>query len=178
MRGRCPTLIRTVLRANPSTWPILSTQRYYSTTQVRFINYIEMHRGFIHFCEGPSIRIHTVTSPTGGIFSVWIDGVDTNNTIDTFSVQGNQKFPVCFPVQFPPFSTTPPGFETHSNHTIKLVYVGTSKFAPAGTNTSNFQFDSFAIPVLGSTTSGGISPAVHIHIVFFFFFCLSVYFSQ
>ena len=121
--------------------------------------------------------VHTVTSSSGGMFSVWIDGVDTNDTIDTFSVHGNQVFPVCYPVQFPPLAITPPGFESHSDHTIKLVYIGTSKFAPAGTNTSNFQFDSFAIPIFESTTSGGTSPCVDIHKIFSFFILFLVYFA-
>ena len=122
--------------------------------------------------------VRTVTSSTGGVFSVWVDGVDTDSPIDTFFVHGNQAFPVCYPVQFPPFAITPPGFESHSNHTIKLVYVGPSKFAPAGTNTGNFQFDSFAIPNFESSISGGsASPRVGMHMVLFFSF-LSLYLAQ
>jgi len=150
-------------------------QRYHSTTRVRFIIILKFAEDLSCICKGPSIMVHTVTSSSGGLFSVWIDGVDTNSTIDTFSAHGNQIFPVCYPVQFPPFVITPPGFESHSDHTIKLVYVGTSKFSPAGTNTSNFQFDSFAIPTFESTTSGGTSPCVDIHMVFFFFIFFFVY---
>jgi len=176
MPGRCLTPIRTVPLANPSMWRIPSMQQYYSTIRVRFIIPWKCTENLSVICEGPSIMVRTVTSSTGGVFAVWIDGFDTNSTIDTFSLHGNQVFPVCYPVQFPPFVITPPEFGSHSDHTIKLVYVGTSKFAPAGANTSNLKFDSFAIPIFESMTSGGTSPSVHTYIVFFFF--LSVYLTQ
>jgi len=152
-------------------------QQYHSPTLVRSTITWKYTEDSSVIDLGPSIMVHTVTSSTGGVFSVWIDDFDTNTPIDTFSLHGNQAFPVCYPVQFPPFAITPPGFELHSNHTIKLVYVGPSEFAPAGANTSNFQFDSFAIPILKSATSDGIASCVHIHIVFFFSI-LFVYLTQ
>jgi hypothetical protein len=96
--------------------------------------------------QGPSIMVRTVTSPNGGVFSVWLDGFNTTSNIDTSSQHGNYSLPVCYPLQFPPFLLTPPGFETHTNHTLTLVYTGPSARAPGGTNSSTVQFDSFAIP--------------------------------
>jgi len=90
--------------------------------------------------------VHTVTSPNGGVFSVWLDGFNTTTNIDTSSQRGGYSLPLCYPLQFPPFLVTPPGFETHTNHTLMLVYIGPS---PDSTN-STVQFDSFAIPDPGS----------------------------
>ena len=124
--------------------------------------------------------VHTVTSSMGGVFSVLADGVDTATTIDTYFTQGNQRFPLCYPLQFPPFMITPPGFETHSNHTLTLVYIGPSKFARNGTDISTIQFDSFAIPDLQSrfaSSSNGIFISLggtQIYLSLFFIF-LAVY---
>jgi hypothetical protein len=75
-----------------------------------------------------------------------VDGVNTTGLIDTFSGLGNLALPTCYPVQFPPFIKTPPGYENRMNHTITLAYIRPSELAPEGTNTSVVEFDSFAIP--------------------------------
>lgn len=93
--------------------------------------------------------VHTVTSPNGGVFSVWLDGFNTTTNIDTSSQHGDYSLPVCYPLQFPPFLVTPPGFETHTNHTLMLVYIGPSA-GSKGSTSSSVQFDSFAIPNPGS----------------------------
>jgi hypothetical protein len=49
-------------------------------------------------------------------------------------------------MQFPPFAKPPPELATKSQHTITLVYTGASPKAPPGTNSSQIEFDSFAIP--------------------------------
>jgi len=94
--------------------------------------------------------VRTVSSSSGGVFAVLVDGVDTVGLIDTFSGPGDLTLPTCYPVQFPPFIKTPPGYENRMNHTITLVYIRPSKLAPEGTNTSVVEFDSFAIPDLQS----------------------------
>ncbi|PPQ90179.1 hypothetical protein CVT25_013311 [Psilocybe cyanescens] len=89
--------------------------------------------------------INTITSPKGGVFSVLVDGFDTGSTIDTFVGPGDLFMPTCYPVQIPPFGTTPPDFGSRNDHTVSLIYIGASSDAPEGTE-SNIQFDSFAIP--------------------------------
>jgi len=124
--------------------------------------------------------VHTVTSSMGGVFSVWADGVDTDTTIDTFFTQGNQKFPLCYPLQFPPFMVTPPGFEMHSNHTLTLIYTGPSKFARNATVISTVQFDSFATPNLQSRFASSSSDTligladIQIYVLFVYIY-LAVY---
>lgn len=104
---------------------------------------------------GPSIMIHTVTSPNGGVFSVIVDDFDTTDIIDTFSAN-NTYLPLCYPVQFPPFISSPPDLGLRNNHSITLIYTGPSPKAPSSTTSSNVQFDSFAIPESKlSATSGG-----------------------
>jgi hypothetical protein len=105
--------------------------------------------------------IHTVTSPLGGVFSVSVDGFDTKDIIDTFS-GGDSSFPLCYPVQFPPFHRPPPDLALQNNHSIKLTYTGPSLKAPKnGTTSTNVQFDSFAIPIFSpfSPTDGSSSVA-------------------
>jgi hypothetical protein len=104
--------------------------------------------------------IRTVSSSSGGVFAVFVDGVDTTGLIDTFSGTGALALPTCYPVQFPPFIETPLGYENRMNHTIMLVYIGPSKLAPEGTNTSVVRFDSFALPDLQSflVTTSNQSP--------------------
>ncbi|KAF8804303.1 hypothetical protein BYT27DRAFT_6700878 [Phlegmacium glaucopus] len=100
---------------------------------------------------GPSIMIYTVTSSNGGVFSVLADGFNTTSTINTFSgFVENQTLPSCYPLQFPPFAATPPGYQSRENHIITLVHIGPSPNAPKGTHTSIVQFDSLAIPDLES----------------------------
>ena len=94
--------------------------------------------------------VRTVSSSSGGVFAVFVDGVDTTGLIDTFSGPGDLALPTCYPVQFPPFIETPPGYENRAEHNITLVYIRPSELAPEGTNTSVVQFDSFAIPDLQS----------------------------
>lgn len=94
--------------------------------------------------SGPSVRIHT--SPRGGVFEVFVDGFNTSTPIDTYSPE-DPLLPLCYPVQFPPFVAHPPDLAT-IDHIITLVYTGPSPRAPAGTNSSEVQFDSFAIPEL------------------------------
>jgi len=94
--------------------------------------------------------VRTVSSTNGGVFAVFVDGVDTLGLIDTFSGPGDLALPTCYPVQFPPFIKTPSGYENGMNHTITLVYIRPSKLAPEGINTSVVEFDSFAIPDLQS----------------------------
>ncbi|PVF95386.1 hypothetical protein CPB86DRAFT_682819, partial [Serendipita vermifera] len=94
---------------------------------------------------GPSIRVHTVTSPKGGVFSVFVDGFNTSSQIDTFGGE-DSSLPRCYPVQFPPFVRPPPDLATRTRHTITLIYTGASPKAPPGTNVSQLEFDSFSIP--------------------------------
>ena len=94
--------------------------------------------------------IRTVSSSSGGVFAVFVDGVDTTGLIDTFSGPGNLALPTCYPIQFPPFIKTPPGYETRTNHILTLVFIGPSQLAPEGTNSSVVEFDSFATPDLQS----------------------------
>ena len=94
--------------------------------------------------------VRTVSSSSGGVFTVFVDGVNTTNLVDTFSGPGDLSLPTCYPVQFPPFITTPPGYANRTNHNLTLIYTGVSQLAPEGTNTSFVQFDSFAIPDLAS----------------------------
>ena len=113
----------------------------------------ESYQSYDYFdFAGPSIIIHTVTSLTGGVFSVIVDGFNTSDTIDTFA-GGDSSLPLCYPVQFPPFHHPPPNLASQNNHTITLTYTGPSPNAPNGTLSNNVQFDSFAIPVFGSTKS-------------------------
>lgn len=90
--------------------------------------------------------VHTVPSLNGGIFSVLVDGFNTTNVVDTYSERTNLSAPACYPLQFPPFIITPPDYQDHNNHTLTLVYIGPSPYAPAGANNTFVQFDSFAIP--------------------------------
>ena len=110
--------------------------------------------------------VHTITSPNGGVLSVLIDGFNTSN-IDTFAHPGNTSLPLCYPLQFPPFRDTPPGFENRTDHTVTLTYIGPSIFSSEG-RTSMVQFDSFAIPDLHSplkATNG--SPPTHVQKLYF-----------
>lgn len=93
--------------------------------------------------------VHTVTSPDGGVFALIVDGFNTSSLIDTYGGPGSSGRPTCYPLQFPPFINTPPGYENLTNHTLTLVFVGVSDVAPNGTTTSSGQFDSFAIPNIG-----------------------------
>ncbi|KDR70685.1 hypothetical protein GALMADRAFT_1349893 [Galerina marginata CBS 339.88] len=127
---------------------------------------------------GPSLMVHTVSSPKGGVFSVWVDGFDTSLTVDTFSGPGNESLPRCYPVQIPPFAAVPPGYHTRENHTVTLVFIGQSPDAPAGTNKSLFQFDAFAIPdpnVVLALTSNQSPSRLHVDVVLrsvFILFCV------
>lgn len=96
--------------------------------------------------------IHTVTSSQGGVFSILVDDFNTTDIIDTFSGQ-NQPFPLCYPVQFPPFTIPPPTLVSQNNHVIKLIYTGPSPNAPSNTTDNNGQFDAFAIPIFLATPS-------------------------
>jgi len=95
--------------------------------------------------------IHTVTSPQGGVFAVFVDGFNTTDVIDTFAGP-NSSLPLCYPVQFPPFLQLPPTQASKNNHSITLIYTGPSPNAPNGTAESSGQFDSFAIPDLQAVT--------------------------
>ncbi len=99
--------------------------------------------------------IRTVTSSQGGLFSLLVDDFNTTDIIDTYSGP-NQPLPLCFPNQFPPFTTPPPTLALQNNHTIKLVYIGQSPNAPNNLTGNNGQFDSFAIP-----TFSEMSPKVN-----------------
>ncbi|PPR05774.1 hypothetical protein CVT26_010165 [Gymnopilus dilepis] len=100
---------------------------------------------------GPSVVVNTISSQNGGRFSVVVDGFNTTSEIDTNTASGgNTSLPLCYPLQFPPFVITPPGYETRINHTIELVFIGPSQSTAESTNMSIGQFDSFAIPDLQS----------------------------
>ncbi|KAJ7589664.1 hypothetical protein C8J56DRAFT_939214 [Mycena floridula] len=104
---------------------------------------------------GSSIMIKTVTSPQGGMFVVLVDGFNTTNVIDTYSTGTDKDFdpPTCLSVQFPPFDETPPDFELRNQHSIELLYIGSASQAPNGSTTqSNIQFDTFAAPILFSSS--------------------------
>lgn len=88
--------------------------------------------------------IHTVTSPQGGLFAVSVDGFNTTDIIDTFAGKGS-SLPLCYPVQFPPFTKPPPDLALKNNHSITLTHIGPSPKAPSGT-TSSVAFDSFSLP--------------------------------
>lgn len=111
-----------------------------------------VHSNITFNYTGPSIRIHTVTSPIGGVFGVFVDGFNTTSTIDTFSSSGESG---CYPIQFPPFARAPPDQATKNQHSITLVYTGPSPDA-ANRSSSEVRFESFAIPDLQSQvpTSG------------------------
>ena len=130
--------------------------------------------------EGPSIMVRTITSPNGGIFSVWIDGYNTSSNIDTFSHQGNTSLPICYPLQFPPFAVTPPGYENRTNHTIALIYTGPSINSPEGTTATTAEFDSFAIPDfhshLNATNNGPPTHPKNFHFHFSLMFTVLVLF--
>lgn len=98
--------------------------------------------------------IHVVTSPHGGVFSVFVDGFDTASTIDTctFSANNTQR-PLCYPAQFPPFVVSPPSLGSQNHHSITLIYMGPSPYALNDTTPSNVQFDSFGIPDFKPTSS-------------------------
>ncbi|KAF8991240.1 hypothetical protein BDQ17DRAFT_1371026 [Cyathus striatus] len=101
---------------------------------------------------GPSVTVHTITSASGGVFSVFVDGFDTKTPIDTNTYSrdpGDPPTPQCYPRQFPPFVESPPNFKSNppSGHSITLTFVGPSPMAPNGTNTNaTIQFDAFSIP--------------------------------
>lgn len=129
---------------------------------------------------GPSIMVHVVTSSSGGVFWVIVDGFNTSSYVDTYSGPGlNSSRPVCYPNQFPPFVSTPPGYQSDTNHSLTLVYTGNSKSAPEGT-TSSVQFDSFAIPDLESSlaaTSNDSPIAMHnLNTLLFFMMVTSFFF--
>lgn len=90
--------------------------------------------------------IHTVTSPMGGVFNVIVDDFHTRCTIDTFVAPGDSLQPTCYPIAFPPFQVTPPGYSSRDNHTMSLIYIGASPDAPQGIE-SSAQLDSYAIPI-------------------------------
>jgi len=116
----------------------------------------------------PTVMICTITSPNGGVFSVWIDGFNTSSNVDTFAHPGNISLPLCYPLQFPPFAVTPPGFDTRTNHMVTLIYTGPSIYSSEGSSTSTAQFDSFAIPDLHShlkATNG--NPPTHVQKLYF-----------
>ncbi|KDR72368.1 hypothetical protein GALMADRAFT_159047 [Galerina marginata CBS 339.88] len=128
---------------------------------------------------GPSIMVHTGTSSIGGAFWVLADGFNTTSTIDTYSGPGNLTLPVCYPIQFPPFAVTPPGYESRMNHTLTLVFSGPSSDTPSGTNGSNFLFNGFAIPDLQfslGATNDGSSEKQHIYFYLAYFVVFSTFF--
>ncbi|PPQ98276.1 hypothetical protein CVT26_013520 [Gymnopilus dilepis] len=100
---------------------------------------------------GPSIVVNTISSHNGGLFSVLVDGFNTTSAIDTnTAIGGNVSLPTCYPIQFPPFVITPPNYQSRTNHTIELVFIGSAPTPAQGTTASVGQFDSFAIPDLES----------------------------
>jgi hypothetical protein len=101
---------------------------------------------------GTSVRVHTVISPHGGVFSVFVDGFNTSTTIDTF-LSPNSSSPLCYPAQFPPFVDPPPDLATRNDHTITLVYMGPSPQASNSSQLSEGRFDSFAIPQFSAVTA-------------------------
>lgn len=103
-----------------------------------------------HTSLGPSVRVHTVTSPRGGVFAIFVDGFNTTSTIDTFS--SDSTLPLCYPFQFPPFISAPRDLASRNNHSITLMYVGSSPNAPNG-SISEVQFDTFAIPDIPQTAA-------------------------
>jgi hypothetical protein len=92
--------------------------------------------------------VHVMTSSHGGVFSIFLDGMNTTSLIDTYTDE-QHALPQCFPNQYPPFEMIPPTYhnDSETTHTITLVYIGASPNAPKGANDTNVQFDSFAIPV-------------------------------
>ena len=121
--------------------------------------------------------IHTVTSSTGGVFSVLVDGFNTTSTIDTYS-DGNLNLPRCMPSQFPPLRIMPPAWEaandTETEHAITLVYVGISPNANLTNETTSVQFDSFAIPVFAANAQLAASKAevTHVYAATFWVICI------
>jgi hypothetical protein len=114
-----------------------------------------------------------VTSPRGGVFYVFIDGFNTSTTIDTYS-GGDEQLPQCIPFQFPPVAHPPSDMGARNEHTITLVYTRHSSRAPHGTNSSEVQIDTFAIPIFqealdtGDTSSASTLSASKTHFVLFF----------
>ncbi|KAF8165646.1 hypothetical protein B0H34DRAFT_247096 [Crassisporium funariophilum] len=120
---------------------------------------------------GQSILIHTVKSPRGGVFSMTVDSVPLNDTIDTFNAGGE----LCFPVQFPPFRKPPPGFALRNDHSITLSFQGPSKNAPKDITSIDVQFGSFAIPQVqtaGSALTTGLGAYQLILLTFFVSYCI------
>ncbi|KAF8652149.1 hypothetical protein AX16_004535 [Volvariella volvacea WC 439] len=131
----------------PEAWIPASTQGCAISTDARSTDVVNASISF-NF-TGPSIRIHTIKSPQGGVFSMVVDGVPLNDTIDTFNADGE----LCFPIQFPPFMEPPPGYGSRNEHSITLFHHGPSTKAPNDTTSSNVVFDSFAIPQFDNSES-------------------------
>lgn len=131
-------------------------QPFLSTTLVRgFLSKVIV--GCTNTAAGPSILVHVVKSPQGGVFSMFVDDFLIEDPIDTFNADGE----LCYPLQFPPFAAPPPGYGERDNHSITLVHIGPSKKAPNGTTSSTVVFDAFAIPQVEASvlTSNAITNA-------------------
>jgi YD repeat-containing protein len=109
------------------------------------------------YIQGPSFMVRTIPSRAGGAFSLFIDGFDTSNIIDTYNAnastpeeaRGERMNPNCYHIrQFPPMMIVPIGYEDREAHTVTLVYIGAGQRL-LGTDPSNLsvQFDSFALPI-------------------------------
>ncbi|KAF9557528.1 hypothetical protein CPC08DRAFT_668612 [Agrocybe pediades] len=110
---------------------------------------------------GTSIMIHTITSTTGGSFSLIVDGFNTTSSVDTLAgIPDSDVLPTCYPNQYPPFVITPPGYATRKTHSITLVYTGPAPHYTAS-DVTNIQFDGFSVPdpaltLLGQAASAGV----------------------
>jgi hypothetical protein len=116
--------------------------------------------------------VRTIPSRTGGAFSLFIDGFNTSNIIDTYDpnastpeeARGESMDSNCYHIrQFPPMVIVPVGYEDREDHTVTLVYIGAGE-SLMGTDPSNLsiQFDSFALPIyseaqMSSAPSGRVS---------------------
>jgi hypothetical protein len=111
--------------------------------------------------SGPSVEIHIISSPFGGIFSIVVDGFNTTSVIDTYADSDNDGAAtntVCFPFRFPPFAITPTDYGSRNDHTISLVFVGQSPDAGPLFNASQAvgRINGFAIPELSGMVNDAI----------------------
>lgn len=153
MHGTPHLKLQTALRTDPYIQHPRLTHLFPSTLRVR-LSIILRCDSMLTFPTvlGRSIRINTVSSSHGGVFSLLVDGFNVSNTIDTYTNDSIQ-LPICYPQQFPPFIRPPPGWQTKENHNITLVYIGPSANAPNGSSLSNVQFEFFSIPNLLASSS-------------------------
>ncbi|KAJ2919119.1 hypothetical protein MD484_g1343, partial [Candolleomyces efflorescens] len=116
-----------------------------------------MTQSITWYNQGPSFMVRTVPSRTGGAFSLFIDGFNTSNTIDTYNpnastleeARGQGMNPNCYHVrQFPPMVIVPIGYEDRETHNVTLVYIGAGeRLLGADPSNLSVHFDSFALPI-------------------------------